>query len=65
MGSLATKVSTEEILVFPFACEICHRSIFSKFDLFACEFYGIIYDMYVDKNFKQFRTILTCRLLVK
>ena len=35
-SSLATKVSTEEILVFPFACEICHRSIFLKFDLFAC-----------------------------
>ena len=41
----STKVSTEEILVFPFACEICQRSIFSKFDAFACEFYGTICDM--------------------
>ena len=30
---------------FSFACEVHHRSIISKFDSFACEFHGTIYDM--------------------
>ena len=44
-GSLATKISAEEILVFPFPCEICHRLIFSKFDSFACASHGTTFDI--------------------
>ena len=38
LSSLATKVSSEEILVFLFAYEILHNSIFSKFDSFFVHF---------------------------
>ena len=36
VSSLAAKAFSKEIFVFPFACEICHSSIFSRFDSFAC-----------------------------
>ena len=52
--SLATELSTEEILVFPFACDIHHRSIFSKFDSFACGSCGTIFDTYINKHLKSF-----------
>ena len=45
-SSLATKGSAEEILVVPFASEICHRSMLSKFDSFACGFHGTIFEAF-------------------
>ena len=65
-SSLAIKVSTEEVLVVLFACEICHRSICSKFVSFACESHGTIIDtLYINKLFEQFCLILTCHWFVK
>ena len=51
--------------MFPFACEIYHRSIFSKLDSFACASHGIIFDIYVNKDFEKFRSILTYCLFGK
>ena len=42
---MAIEVSTQEVLAVLFACEIRHRSIFSKFDSFACESRGTIFDI--------------------
>ena len=42
---LLSEVSTEEVLVVLFASEICHRSIFSKFDSFACKSHRTIFDI--------------------
>ena len=44
-GSLAIEVSTKKVLVVLFACEICHRSIFSMFDSITCESHGTIFDI--------------------
>ena len=64
-SALPIKVSTEEALVVLFACEICHRSICSKFDSFPCGSHGTIFDIRINKHFEQFHSILTCRLFVK
>ena len=42
---LATEVSSQEILVVLFACEIYHSLIFSKFDSIASESHGTIFDI--------------------
>ena len=42
-SALVTEVSTDEMLVFLFACEIRYRS---KFELFACAFHGTIFATY-------------------
>ena len=44
-SSLAIEVSTEEVLVVLFACEIHHRLIFPKFDSFTSESHGTIFDI--------------------
>ena len=41
---LATEISSEEILVFQFACEIHLNKIFLKFASFACTIHGIMFD---------------------
>ena len=60
-SSLATEVSTEEILVFQFAHEIRHRPIFSMFDSIPCGLHGTI----LNKHCEKFCSILTCHLFRK
>ena len=52
-SSLVTEVSIEEILVFPFACEIHHRWILPKFDSFACASHETTFDN-INKCFAKF-----------
>ena len=48
-SSLAIEVSTEEVLVVLFACEIRNRLMFSKFHSLACESHGTTFYIYVCK----------------
>ena len=53
-------LSIDDILVFPFAYEICLRLIFLKFDSFACASHGTIFD--IELCFEKLCLILACLL---